>query len=270
MGALSSVRFGDKSEECSRSLPSCWVPAFLQPLSVSFGCHAGIVATFRSGLDAESVCAQVLKDYLGLEKIIWLWRGMEGDTEVVNGHVDNMCCFIRPGVVALAWSDNEDDPQVRLTWQHLSSNALPHGGFSCGVDFLLRHPWQLTDGLVRQYVSSHESPCRLLLPMLSHCFHVFPQSRSSDQHCRVQLSVSPSLVRDGIPQLPMTVRCRVQHEVGKRNLEILNATTDARGRKLEVVKVHCPPPLFRTYKEAEGVHVSILSRAGHDMHWEGA
>ena len=58
--------------------------------------------------------AQVLKDYLGLEKVIWLWRGMEGDTEVVNGHVDNMCCFIRPGVVALAWSDNEDDPQVRL------------------------------------------------------------------------------------------------------------------------------------------------------------
>ena len=57
---------------------------------------------------------QVLCDYLGLEKIIWLWRGMEGDTEVVNGHVDNMCCFIRPGVVALAWSDNEDDPQVRL------------------------------------------------------------------------------------------------------------------------------------------------------------
>ena len=34
-----------------------------------------------------------------------------------------------------------------------------------------------------------------------------------------------------------------QHEVGVRNLEILNNTTDARGRKLEVVKVHCPPPL---------------------------
>lgn len=48
----------------------------------------------------------------------------------------------------------------------------------------------------------------------------------------------------------------VQHEVGVRNLEILNASTDARGRKLEVVKVHCPLPLFRTYKEAEGVHVS--------------
>ena len=46
-----------------------------------------------------------------------------------------------------------------------------------------------------------------------------------------------------------------QHEVGVRNLEILNNTTDAKGRSLEVVKLHCPPPLFRTYKEAGGVHV---------------
>jgi agmatine deiminase len=45
--------------------------------------------------------------------------------------------------------------------------------------------------------------------------------------------------------------------VGVRNLEILENTTDARGRKLEVVKLHCPPPLFRTYKEAAGVHVRM-------------
>ncbi len=44
-----------------------------------------------------------------------------------------------------------------------------------------------------------------------------------------------------------------------RNLEILNSTTDAKGRKLEVVKVHCPPPLFRTYKEAAGVDVRPMS-----------
>ena len=49
----------------------------------------------------------------------------------------------------------------------------------------------------------------------------------------------------------------VQHEVGVRNLEILNNSTDAKGRKLEVFKVHVPPPLFRKYKEAEGVHVSF-------------
>ena len=51
----------------------------------------------------------------------------------------------------------------------------------------------------------------------------------------------------------------MQHEVGVRNLEILNNSTDAKGRKLEVFKVHVPPPLFRKYKEAEGVHVSLQS-----------
>ena len=53
-----------------------------------------------------------LKEFLGLEKIIWLWRGMEGDEAITNGHVDNLACFIRPGVVALSWTDDFNDSQV--------------------------------------------------------------------------------------------------------------------------------------------------------------
>ena len=30
-----------------------------------------------------------------------------------NGHVDNFCCFVRPGAVLLAWTDDTSDPQVR-------------------------------------------------------------------------------------------------------------------------------------------------------------
>ena len=86
------------------------------------GLSTDAIVSFLLESYAGCVCLQVLKDYLGLEKIIWLWRGMEGDTEVVNGHVDNMCCFIRPGVVALAWSDNEDDPQVDAS----SGNTCRH------------------------------------------------------------------------------------------------------------------------------------------------
>ena len=37
---------------------------------------------------------------------------MAGDDIVVNGHVDNMASFVRPGVVALSWSDDINDPQV--------------------------------------------------------------------------------------------------------------------------------------------------------------
>lgn len=56
---------------------------------------------------------QVLKEYLGLQKIIWLWKGMAGDDAITNGHVDNIATFIRPGVVAVHWSEDENDPQVR-------------------------------------------------------------------------------------------------------------------------------------------------------------
>jgi hypothetical protein len=113
--------------------------------------------------------AQVLKDYLGLEKVIWLWRGMEGDTEVVNGHVDNMCCFIRPGVVALAWSDNPDDPQVSifkrcvLVHVHVTSCDLVYIDSSDGLHREIWLPWAcLSLFLRRLHVSNTASyPCHV-------------------------------------------------------------------------------------------------------------
>ena len=39
-------------------------------------------------------------------------RGLFADHDT-NGHIDNFACFARPGVVLLAWTDDESDPQVR-------------------------------------------------------------------------------------------------------------------------------------------------------------
>ena len=39
----------------------------------------------------------------------------------MQGHVDNFCCFVRPGVVLLAWTDDKDDPQVMHQWASMSS-----------------------------------------------------------------------------------------------------------------------------------------------------
>lgn len=41
----------------------------------------------------------------GCSKMIWLDHGLSGD-EDTNGHVDNWACFIRPGVMVLAWTDD--------------------------------------------------------------------------------------------------------------------------------------------------------------------
>jgi hypothetical protein len=57
-------------------------------------------------------------------QVIWLWKGMAGDTEVVNGHVDNMACFIRPGVVAISWTEDRTDPQVSCVTLLLSHDCF--------------------------------------------------------------------------------------------------------------------------------------------------
>lgn len=50
-----------------------------------------------------------LCDYLGGEKVIWIPRGVFNDE--TTGHVDNLACFLRPGVIALTWTDDQSDPQ---------------------------------------------------------------------------------------------------------------------------------------------------------------
>ncbi|KAJ0965458.1 hypothetical protein J5N97_026596 [Dioscorea zingiberensis] len=57
--------------------------------------------------------------YLGVAKVIWLPRGLYGDDDT-NGHVDNMCCFVQPGMVLLAWTDDKSDPQYERSVEAFS------------------------------------------------------------------------------------------------------------------------------------------------------
>jgi agmatine deiminase len=56
---------------------------------------------------------QILQAYLNVEKIVWLGRGVHRDE--TSGHVDNLCCFARPGVVALTWTEAASDPQAEIS-----------------------------------------------------------------------------------------------------------------------------------------------------------
>lgn len=96
-----------------------------------------------------------LKEYLGAEKVLWIPKGIYMD-EDTNGHIDNICQFVAPGKVVLAWEDNQDDPQ---------------------------------------------------------------------------------------------------YERSKAALDYLESVTDAKGRKIEVVKLHVPNPITITKEEADGVDI---------------
>eukprot|EP01052_Picozoa_sp_SAG31_P041856 SAG31_NODE_6465_length_2007_cov_1.287212_1_plen_266_part_00 len=54
---------------------------------------------------------------LGVDTIIWLPEGAAHDVDT-NGHVDNIACFLRPGVVALLWAEESENEA-----QHAASAA---------------------------------------------------------------------------------------------------------------------------------------------------
>jgi agmatine deiminase len=55
----------------------------------------------------------LLERYLGVREIVWLPRGVVNDE--TDGHVDNLCCFVRPAEVVLAWCDDPKDPQYDVS-----------------------------------------------------------------------------------------------------------------------------------------------------------
>lgn len=54
-----------------------------------------------------------LKEYLNLEKILWIPHGIYNDE--TNEHVDNIVQYVKPGEILLAWTDDENDPQYEYS-----------------------------------------------------------------------------------------------------------------------------------------------------------
>lgn len=54
-----------------------------------------------------------LREYLGVSAVIWLPGGIYRDE--TNEHVDNICAFVKPGEVVLAWTEDETDAQYVMS-----------------------------------------------------------------------------------------------------------------------------------------------------------
>jgi agmatine deiminase len=88
---------------------------------------------------------ETLKTNLGISKVIWLKNGIYQDE--TSEHVDNMACFIRPGVVALAWTTVRSDPQYRYSqaaYKVLKNETDADGNPFEIVKVRLPHPMYMT------------------------------------------------------------------------------------------------------------------------------
>lgn len=59
-----------------------------------------------------------LRDYLNIEKIIWLNKGLVGDE--TDGHVDEAACFIAPGKVLALITKDKDDENYHILQENLA------------------------------------------------------------------------------------------------------------------------------------------------------
>lgn len=69
-----------------------------------------------------------LKEYMGVDKVLWLPNGIYLDE--TNEHVDNIVHYCAPGVIVLAWTDDENDPQYPLSksaWDYLANETDAKG-----------------------------------------------------------------------------------------------------------------------------------------------
>ncbi|MGI9247239.1 MAG: agmatine deiminase [Steroidobacteraceae bacterium] len=63
-------------------------------------------------LDRDAIEA-LLRRYLAVDVVVWLGKGVHLDE--TDGHVDNLCAYVRPGEVVLSWTSDRSDPQYEIS-----------------------------------------------------------------------------------------------------------------------------------------------------------
>ena len=108
---------------------------------------------------------ETLKEYLSLEKIIWVPHGIYMDE--TNEHIDNMVAFVKPGVLVMAWTNDENDPQYeycQLTYQALLDATDARGKHFQIYKSLLPTPPLYMDRLSASYVNFYQGKNFVILP----------------------------------------------------------------------------------------------------------
>jgi agmatine deiminase len=162
------------------------------------------------GLSRQEIEAH-LRAYTGAERVVWLERGVYLDE--TNGHVDNLLCVLRPGMVLLTWCDDPRDPQHEISSdarKRLEATTDAHGRSievitvpspgpihiaeeeAAGVDAIAGTlPRRPGDRLAGSYANAYLCNGRVLVPLLD--------PRFDDEALAVFAEVMPDREVVGLP-----------------------------------------------------------------------
>ncbi|MGH6942601.1 MAG: agmatine deiminase family protein [Geminicoccaceae bacterium] len=80
-------------------------------------CASSILDPKRNPGRSRAELEAVLGEHLDVSKVIWLERGLADDE--TGGHVDNVACFVRPGVVMALTCRSTEDPNHAALQENL-------------------------------------------------------------------------------------------------------------------------------------------------------
>jgi agmatine deiminase len=125
---------------------------------------------------SRSEIEQILKDYLGVTKVLWLGEGIVGDD--TDGHIDDIARFIAPNVIVCAVEEDPDDANYEILRDNLARLksmtdaagrpfeivTLPMPGVVGGTSTTTR----LLDRLPASYANFYIANNVVLLPVFGH------------------------------------------------------------------------------------------------------
>jgi len=123
--------------------------------------------TNRNPLLSGREIEQQLTQYLGVSRFLWLGEGLVDDE--TDGHVDNVACFVRPGVVALAMPADQSDPNWPILQDSLVRLNASKDAAGRAIEVVeIPHPAHLAgdDGraLARSYVNFYIANGGVVMP----------------------------------------------------------------------------------------------------------
>ena len=113
---------------------------------------------------------EYLKNYLNIEKIIWLNKGLIGDE--TDGHIDEIACFIAPGKVLALITQDKQDENYHILQENLETlkSARDAKGRALEVYTVEQPPATYMDGerLTLSYINFYLANEGIVMPAFGH------------------------------------------------------------------------------------------------------